>query len=445
MAGFAAAWWLAYEFRALLNPWMGPINTFAPYRQIFALVVATGLVNCALFGLYVVRRRLSSLNSWEALLKAGYHYVLYMMVLGYFFKELDLGRSVILLFGVLALVYLYASRTAMRRLKAAAIRAGSGRVRAAVVGTGRLAHDVIESMQTHPEIGFEVVGVVRHPLHPGDDGDFRGLPVLGETGGIADLVRQHGIEEIFVAIPHLSPTEQLNVINLSEVPGLRIQLVSNLFGVITSRAKVDEIAAFPVVTLRDGHLPWPQAAAKRLLDIAVSAIGLLLWLLLVHWWVALWIRRDSPGPVFFKQTRVGHDGKTFEIFKYRTMRTDAEKYAVAPSEEDDPRITRAGRWLRKTSLDEFPQLLNVLRGEMSMVGPRPEMPFIVESYEDWQRRRLDVKPGITGLWQVIGRKNLPLHLNMEYDFYYIMNQSLLLDIEILIRTVPAVLKGRGAF
>src|SRR5690606_6009638 len=124
---------------------------------------------------------------------------------------------------------------------------------------------------------------------------------------------------------------------------------------------------------------------------------------------------------------------------------DSRAYQIAPVENSDPRVTRVGRWLRKTSLDEFPQFINVLLGDMSMVGPRPEMPFIVQQYEPWQRRRLDVKPGITGLWQVIGRKNLPLHLNMEYDFYYIMNQSLLLDIEILIRTVPAVLKGRGAF
>jgi lipopolysaccharide/colanic/teichoic acid biosynthesis glycosyltransferase len=127
------------------------------------------------------------------------------------------------------------------------------------------------------------------------------------------------------------------------------------------------------------------------------------------------------------------------------MRTDADPYAVAPTDPDDSRITPSGRFLRRTSLDELPQLLNVLRGEMSMVGPRPEMPFIVEKYEPWQRRRLDVKPGITGLWQVIGRKNLPLHLNMEYDLYYIKNQSLLLDIEILLKTVPAVLMGRGAF
>jgi lipopolysaccharide/colanic/teichoic acid biosynthesis glycosyltransferase len=127
------------------------------------------------------------------------------------------------------------------------------------------------------------------------------------------------------------------------------------------------------------------------------------------------------------------------------MRVDTDPYSVAPTEATDPRITRFGRFLRRTSLDEFPQLLNVLKGDMSMVGPRPEMPFLVEKYEEWEKRRLDVKPGITGLWQIVGRKNLPLSLNMEYDFYYIKNQSLLFDIAILLKTIPAVIFGRGAF
>ena len=272
-----------------------------------------------------------------------------------------------------------------------------------------------------------------------------GVPVIGEAEEIEEIVKKYHIEELFLAVPHLSPTEQLNIINLGNTPGLRIQLVSNLFGVITSRAKVDEIAAFPVITLRDGHLPAPQEAVKRAFDLFVSFLGTTVWLLFFHWWIALWIKMDSKGPVFFTQNRVGRDGKLFKLYKYRTMVTETDQYAVAPTESDDPRVTRAGRFLRKTSLDEVPQLLNVLKGDMAMVGPRPEMPFIVDEYEEWQKRRLDVKPGITGLWQVIGRKNLPLHLNMEYDFYYIMNQSLLLDIEILIRTVPAVITGKGAF
>ena len=133
------------------------------------------------------------------------------------------------------------------------------------------------------------------------------------------------------------------------------------------------------------------------------------------------------------------------MHKFRTMRDDSPAYATPPRSHDDPRITRVGRWLRKTSLDELPQLWNVMRGDMSLVGPRPEMPFVVESYEEWQKRRLSVKPGITGLWQILGRKDLPLHDNLQYDFYYIHNRGLLLDLYILLRTVLVVLSRKGAF
>jgi len=445
VAGFSAAWMGAWHVRRLLNPLLGPINAAEPYQHAHLLVVLAGLGTCVLFGLYFVRRRLSSINKWERLLKAGYHHFLCMLVVGYFLKELDLGRSVIMLAGAFSLVYLYASRSVFRQVKARALRSGRGRVRAAIVGAGELAATVMEALSEHQEIGFDVVGFIRHASDPADSTPPGDLPVLGSSEDLPRIVRSHHIEEVFVAAPHLSPDEQLNLINLGESPGLRVQLVSNLFGVIASQAKIGEIGHFPVITLHDGHLPWHQKVVKRTLDLVVASAGATAWLLFFHWWIALWIRRDSPGPVFFVQERIGLDGRPFRVFKYRTMRTEASKYERAPTSQDDPRVTIAGRWLRKTSLDELPQLINVLRGEMSMVGPRPEMPFIVEQYQEWQKRRLDVKPGITGLWQVIGRKNLPLHLNMEYDFYYIRNQSLLLDIEILMRTAPAVLKGRGAF
>ena len=149
--------------------------------------------------------------------------------------------------------------------------------------------------------------------------------------------------------------------------------------------------------------------------------------------------------MLFRQARVGRGGRHFTLYKLRTMGSDSEPYAVAPRGRDDERVTAYGAWLRRTSIDELPQLWNVLRGEMSLVGPRPEMPFIVESYDEWQRRRTTVKPGITGLWQILGRKDLPMHENLQYDFYYIRNRSFGLDLSILMRTVAAVLSRRGAY
>jgi len=442
--GFTLAWYGAWYLRRLLNPAFDlPINELDPYLAVFPAVLFVGLVNASVFGMYRVRRRLSSLTSWDRLIRVGYHYLLYMMVIGYFMKELELGRSVIFFAGALAFIYLLVSRSIFRGIKSRAFRKGRGLVRAAIVGTGPLARDVRERLDQHPEIGFELAGYIRHPSDPPDTP--AAMRMIGTADDIELLIERHAIEDLFVAVAHLEPNEQLNLINLSQRPGLQINLVSNLFGVITARAKVDEIAAFPVIPLRHGQLSRPAAFAKRLFDIVVAGTGMIVWLLFFHWWISLWIRSDTKGPVFFTQERVGRNGKPFRIYKYRTMVPETKVYDHAPVDSTDPRVTRAGRFLRKTSIDEVPQLINVLRGEMSMVGPRPEMQFIVDQYEEWQKRRLDVKPGITGLWQVIGRKNLPLHLNMEYDFYYIMNQSLLLDIEILIRTVPAVLKGKGAF
>ncbi len=449
-AGFTIAWQGAYYFRLFLDPYMGAINDVAPYLQVSPLIVFAGVLNCMAFGLYVHRRRLNSLNRPSTLLKAAYHWLLYIVVIGFFFKELDLGRAVIIFAGIFGLLYLFSSRTLLRKLKTNALARNRGTIRTAIVGNGALAIETKDFLNSHPEIGYTLSGLI---LKNGDEISpeiqqllqQHDIPVLGRLSTIQEIISQHQLEEIYLAISNLTQEEQLNLVHNLEIPGISYHVVSNIFGVIAEETKVDEIGSNPVITLRDGHLPWHQDLMKRTLDLLCSALGILLWLILFHWWIALVIKFTSKGPIFFVQERIGQDGKPFKLFKYRTMHTEAPAYSIAPTNDTDPRITPFGRWLRKTSLDELPQLVNVLKGDMSMVGPRPEMPFIVEKYEPWQRRRLDVKPGLTGLWQVIGRKNLPLHLNMQYDLYYIKNQSFLMDIEILLKTIPAVLKGKGAF
>ncbi|MBI5754912.1 sugar transferase, partial [Candidatus Peregrinibacteria bacterium] len=181
-----------------------------------------------------------------------------------------------------------------------------------------------------------------------------------------------------------------------------------------------------------------------ILDFTLSFIGSLLFLpfFLV---IAIAIRLDSRGPAIFKHARIGKDGQPFQMYKFRTMYQNVKEADFSPRDIEDKRVTSVGRFLRKSSLDEVPQLWNVLKGEMSLVGPRPEMPFLVEKYTNWQKKRLDVKPGITGLWQILGRKDLPLTENIEYDFYYIKNRSTLLDLVILFKTAVAVVTGRGAY
>ena len=183
---------------------------------------------------------------------------------------------------------------------------------------------------------------------------------------------------------------------------------------------------------------------KRLLDFfgALLAIFVILPLGVL---IMILIRLDSKGPAIFSHMRVGKNGQLFRLYKFRTMRSDVRAQEYAPTAKDDPRVTRVGRLLRRTSLDELPQLWNVLKGDMSLVGPRPEMEFIVKKYTDLQKCRLMVAPGLTGLWQVAGRKDLPLHENAEYDYYYILHGSVLLDLQILLRTIIVVLSGKGAY
>jgi len=187
----------------------------------------------------------------------------------------------------------------------------------------------------------------------------------------------------------------------------------------------------------------PSSFLKRGIDLAGSSVMLFIFSPLFLFVAAL-IKLDSEGPVLFRQKRIGKDGKPFDIWKFRSMRVDAHPYARSPAGDHDPRLTRIGRLLRRFSIDELPQLVNVLKGEMSLVGPRPEMPYIVENYGPLEQQRLCARPGITGLWQISPARAMPIHENLNYDFTYIENQSITLDCIILLRTITAVIRGIGA-
>ena len=211
------------------------------------------------------------------------------------------------------------------------------------------------------------------------------------------------------------------------------QILPCFFGLFVKQVCANNIDGIPLITsqkIRPGK--W-ERIGKRLFDLFFSVFSLLvLWPLFLV--LSVLIRLDSPGPAFFRQTRIGKNGRAFPIYKFRTLYTHTPAYTVSPWSPEDPRITRLGRFLRRTSLDELPQLINVVRGEMSLVGPRPEMPFIVAGYNELQKERLGVRPGITGLWQISADRGRPIHENMAYDIYYIRNRSLLLDIAILVHT-----------
>jgi len=442
---FSICWIISYFFRLKLNQHLGIIiNPLENYLKIIPLIVAVWLISTSYYGLYFHKEKTSSLNELSFIFRSVRAGFIFSVFVSYFIKNLDIGRSVNILMPIFAFGYLFLSRTTFRAIKTKWIKKGIGLTRAIVIGAGVTGKSVVESMKYHPEIGFNLLGFVD------DDANKQGkiigdVPVLGHTSKLTEIIKENNVEEVFLAIPSMPQKFIMNLIVSCEKMNVNFKVVSNLFEVITSRVKIDEINDIPVIKLANGHLPPTQASIKRVLDIIIASF--LFIFVFIPTYPILWliIKLDSKGPVIFKHRRVGKDGKIFTLYKYRTMLQDVNPFQVAPYDPKDLRITNFGRFLRKTSFDELPQIINVLKGEMSMVGPRPEMPFIVEQYDEWQKRRLDVKPGITGLWQVVGRKNLPLHMNLEYDFYYIKNQSLLLDLSILIRTIPAVVLGKGAF
>jgi len=441
---FALGWLATWKIREVLNPhFASPINELHPYVTSLAWFLPIWVLICAVRGHYAHRERISSLNEITRIFRATEEMWLATFVLSFILRHYSLGRSVVFFSVVPQFLYLYYSRTILRAMKRHATRRGRGLRRVVIVGTGETARRAILRIVDHPEVGYELVGLVGR----GDDPPPRGVNhvrYLGSLDRLDDLIRRHQIEEVFLADPKIPDDDKLNLVARCNETGVNFKIVSQMFEVTSPQIRIDVLDDLPVIPLQSGGLGPLRAAIKRLMDIVVASV-LLVGSLPFALLIGLWIRLDSRGPALFAHGRIGLHGVPFLLWKFRTMSVDTNPYDNAPTDPNDPRITRAGRWLRRFSLDELPQLWNVLRGEMSMVGPRPEMPHLVERYEPWQRIRLEVKPGVTGLWQIIGRKNLPLELNLEYDLYYIKNQSLLLDLVILLKTIPAVIFGRGAY
>ncbi len=321
--------------------------------------------------------------------------------------------------------------------------------RVLIAGAGPVGRRVEEALREHGDY-ITVVGFVD------DDPAKRALPeVLGSLDDLRSLVQQRRIDDVVFALP-LRAYARLNqaVWALHDLP-VHVWIVPDYFQWTLHHAGVAEFGGLPMLDVRAEALTDGQRLVKRLFDILVT-LALLVPLLPVMGLIALAIWLDDGPPILFLQQRVGENGRLFTMYKFRTMVRDAEKlrHLVEQVDEqghlihkrpDDPRVTRVGRWLRRWSLDELPQLFNVLRGDMSLVGPRPEMPYLVEKYQPWQRKRFAVPQGLTGWWQIHGRSDKPMHLHTEDDLYYIQNYSLWLDIKILIKTFWVVLRGKGAY
>jgi exopolysaccharide biosynthesis polyprenyl glycosylphosphotransferase len=319
-----------------------------------------------------------------------------------------------------------------------------------IVGTNVEAMHLETAMQ-HPRFGFRSIGLVATEQSP----PAHLAPVVGGIDDLRELIRGSGAECVFVAASALSSTEIAHVAKAVRLEGVEVRVTATLPEMLASRLTVQPIGGMMALSLKPVRLSGTQAAVKRAFDLSAATLGLVVLspVLLV---IAAAVRLTSPGPVLYRQGRVGHRGRPFTILKFRTMHSGADEMVdelrlkhgmndLMFKLQADPRVTRVGRFLRRFSLDELPQLINVLRGEMSLVGPRPPLPEEVAEYEDWQFDRLEVSPGVTGLWQVSGRSELSFDECVRLDLFYIENWSLAYDLYIVAKTVPVLVSRRGAY
>jgi len=301
------------------------------------------------------------------------------------------------------------------------------------------------------DLGMSLVGFLDDD--PQKNGN--GFDVLGTLDQAREVIQQRGVDDVVMALPG-SAHQRLNqvVSELHDLP-VRVWIIPDYFSLTLHRAAVEDFAGLPMLDIRAPALSEYQRMLKRAFDLVVVILSLPL-VLPVMGVIALAIKLDSRGPVLYRAQRAGENGRVFTMYKFRTMIVGAASmngkvgYTNGDGQHvhkvrNDPRVTRMGRFLRRSSLDELPQIINVLEGSMSLVGPRPEMPELVEKYEPWQRKRFTVPQGITGWWQINGRSDRPMHLNTQDDLYYVQHYSLWLDLQILARTAWSVLRGKGAY
>ena len=436
--------------------WIGVplgVPAFEPYLYTsFALLGIWALIFYQQ-GLYDPTRVKSIEDDFDGLIRGVVLGALVALSISFFIRTLSYSRLFFLMFTVISLVLLFGGRIVARKLLQRWIRRGVGVVRVLFLGRSSMRDRLLETFSQLPDLGLVAVGQVTDPEREGEDEDASegeaALPVLGTLEGIDRVVDEHDIDLVLLTLPF---RELYMVTEVAERIGGRnvdVQFVPDMKRLHASRMRLREIAGVPFISVREKGLTGMDRIVKRTFDIVGSALLLLLAspLLLV---LALAVRLSSSGPILYRQERLGRDNRTFAMLKFRTMRVDAEvESGPVWTAENDPRRTVIGSFLRRFSLDELPQLWNVLRGDMSLVGPRPEREIFVEEFQEKIPRYLErhrVRSGLTGWAQVHGlRGNTPIEVRTLYDLHYVENWSLALDLRILARTIIHVLRGENAY
>jgi Undecaprenyl-phosphate glucose phosphotransferase len=446
MAAFLCAYLLRFEILDRLLPISKGTPPFGQYLRIAPFIGLLVPIAFQVQGLYRLRRGRSRVDDFFGVFVG----TILAVVLGlggtlyyqtYYTTEpakdvglYEVSQYVWLLFLVLNVAFAYASRELVREFLERRWRAGIGLKRVLIAGSGDLGRVVADKVLEHRELGFKVVGFLDDKAG-GDHIGYRGIPLLGTLPEADDIIRREGVDHLYVALPLDEHVKMLGLIEATNREGVDIHVVPDLLQFIALRARLENLDGVPIISLNDVPLRGFNSVLKRAIDVAISGtalVGLSIPFAIIAWL----IRRESPGPVFYTQERMGLDGKAFDVYKFRSMHIGAEdETGPVWARDDDPRATRIGQWLRKLDFDELPQLWNVLRGDMSIVGPRPERPYFVEQFKHripQYMLRHKVKAGITGWAQVNGwRGNTSLEKRIEYDLYYIENWSVALDLKIM--------------
>lgn len=460
------AFWGAYllRYRVELG---GPIQPadwepFATFHGKAALFLVLTIGALTIRGAYRLPRWTGLLDE-TLLMIGGVTTAISGVILWAFFLRFAPSRLVFIYAWALAIAFLLARRAASRAVQRLLWGRGIGVDRVLIVGAGTAGLRVMQAMMGQPNLGYRVVGYLDEIesgpeiLVATEHRVVRSLR-LGTPSHVNEVVADYDVDEVIIALPANAHEQVHLLIDKCRERAVTFKVVPDLVQLSIDRVDLGEVAGVPLIGLKGASITGGSYLLKRSIDIAL-ALFVLTTMALPMAAIAWWIRRDSPGPVLWRQRRVGRDGTLFTLTKFRTMVDDAaaQRPQLVAREvaaggdarlfklRHDPRLTRAGRVLRRFSLDELPQFVHVLRGEMSVVGPRPPLPEEVAEYKPWHRQRLLVTPGLTGLWQINGRSHLSFDEMVRLDLYYAEHWSPWLDMKVILRTVPAVVTGKGAF
>jgi len=438
---FWAAHWLWYISPQRLRPTIPPfdLGLTVLFALLFNAIMIWGQT-------YKIQSSVVHVVRLKNLVKYSMIGYVLALIVGFFTKSLLIGRLQALYTFLILIPVLIIERGILDSLWSWFITRRIHKKRVVIYGAGDTGKRLVKAIERHPKMGYEAIGFFDDSKMSDSVVMANPLPVMGGKENFCKFLEKYkqNIDEVLIAMPSATTEQVMQVMGLCDEFLLPFKFVPSFNELALHRLNQEQLDGIPLFSSKELYIPVWDRFLKRMLDIIVSAAVLIL-ASPIFGLFALLIKKDSEGLVFFKQKRVGLNGREFKMVKFRTMYMDTPKYAEHPKEKDDPRITRIGKWLRRTSLDELPQFWNVLKGEMSVVGPRPEMPFIVAKYNDMHRERLKAKPGITGIWQISGDRSLPIHENMDHDLYYIEHQSILLDIVIVFQTIYfALIRGVGA-